>query len=205
MLDIEKQFIEGAALALFVQAWADREENTCAECGDDLDAEQHLAGDPISCRSCGCRHFSIGLGGTAVGCECPCHEEEQHQFAPRGRFSGVELMDVAPETPDYARLEAAKLLGKLESANGCSFAVIVWNAARADCGTASLGDCPEHGYRCPIDESNFGHYIAMQALGHGVSWFDDHERFEVPLRWPERATSPGDGTFIIPHIEFELE
>lgn len=34
----------------------------------------------------------------------------------------------------------------------------------------------------------FGHYLAMQALGHGVSWFDDHARFDLT----------------VPHSEFYL-
>jgi hypothetical protein len=29
--------------------------------------------------------------------------------------------------------------------------------------------------------SDFGHYLAMQSLGHGVGWFDDHEHFELKL------------------------
>jgi hypothetical protein len=30
--------------------------------------------DPISCRDCDCRNFSIGLGGNVIGCECECHD-----------------------------------------------------------------------------------------------------------------------------------
>jgi hypothetical protein len=29
----------------------------------------------------------------------------------------------------------------------------------------------------------FGHYLTMMALGHGVSWFDDHSTF--PLKVPD--------------------
>lgn len=29
--------------------------------------------DPLSCRGCDCRHFSVGLGGKSIGCECQCH------------------------------------------------------------------------------------------------------------------------------------
>ena len=28
---------------------------------------------------------------------------------------------------------------------------------------------------------SFGHYLAMMALGHGVSWFDDHSRFPLVI------------------------
>ena len=48
-------------------------------------------------------------------------------------IQGVEWTDFAPNTPDYARLEAAILLGKLEAANRAELAVIVDAARKADC------------------------------------------------------------------------
>ena len=27
----------------------------------------------------------------------------------------------------------------------------------------------------------FGHYLAMEAMGHGVSWWDTHARFKIEV------------------------
>lgn len=42
-------------------------------------------------------------------------------------------------------------------------------------------------YRNP-DPEDFGHYLAMESLGHGVSWADDHPAHD----------------FLIPRSEFDL-
>jgi len=102
------------------------------------------------------------------------HEEEKAEasdghvpWGPR-----AELMDEAPETPMCAYAEAGRLLERLEIDNKTSIYHLVKRAEEAE-GTG-------------IDVNNFGHYVAMQALGHGVSWFDDHEKFEI----------------VIPHFQF---
>lgn len=102
-------------------------------------------------------------------------------------YPGMELMDVAPVTPQYAELEAARLLGKFESANHSHLSRILFHAAVAEIDGEWCGEAQSQW----INENarEFGHYIAMQAMGHGVSWFDDHERFAI----------------IVPHFEFELE
>lgn len=40
----------------------------------------------------------------------------------------------------------------------------------------------EHGHRKEPRATDFGHYLAMQAMGHGVAWSDEHPDpgFEVP-------------------------
>ena len=174
MNDLEREFIEGAARAMFVQAWADREENTCAVCSHD------------------CRECDHALTTAATADEIAVH---LHDFESRGRFGGMELMDVAPDTPDYARFEATKLLGAFEYANpqwGRNLPSIMAAAQRADQDFHHMHDPPgvdfPYGLFSP-DVREFGHYIAMQALGHGVSWFDDHARFELK----------------VPHVEFQLE
>ena len=42
-----------------------------------------------------------------------------------------------------------------------------------------------------LDAVDFGHYLAMQSMGCGTSWFDDHAKF--PLSVP--TTECGDLTF----------
>jgi hypothetical protein len=149
--NIEREFVEGAARAMFVPAWI-------------------------------------------------AYERERGRSFP---FQNAEGM--APATPDYARLEAARLLGMLEALNGDSPAVddpnafinngVICNILRAayvaDGHPSSVHEPALSVWQRWADENarTFGHYIAMEALGHGVSWFDDHERF--PL--------------MVPMIEFELK
>lgn len=121
------------------------------------------------------------------------HEEqeiEEMEGAEQGScnlFGGRNVADLAPPTPQYALLEAARLLGKIEQANGVRLAVII-EAARKACSAAECSD--NQGRLCsaaiPFEEHQedfvreFASDIALEALGHGVSWFDDHERFELP-------------------------
>lgn len=96
---------------------------------------------------------------------------------------GTDWMDVAPATPQYAIDAANRLLGKFEERNHRSIWVLLAKAVEAD-------ELPvDHSHRDAEYVRLFGHYLAMGALGHGVSWFDDHEEF--PLEFP--------------YIEFELE
>lgn len=104
--------------------------------------------------------------------------------AARAMFE--ELTDVAPDTPDYVRLEAARLLGKLEQANGVTVTAIMHAAAVADMPEqerlAMRNDAVAAVQLNGDEARDFGHYIAMQAMGHGVSWFDDHAEFDLPTR-----------------------
>lgn len=34
---------------------------------------------------------------------------------------------------------------------------------------------------CEPDAEEFGHYFAMESIGHGVSWFDDHAVFPIEV------------------------
>ena len=87
-------------------------------------------------------------------------------------FPGEDVMDVAPPTPLSAWVAAGELIGRLEQANGVVVEVLAARAAEAD----------GNGYDVTaIDASEFGHYLAMEALGHGVSWFDNHESFKIKM------------------------
>lgn len=90
----------------------------------------------------------------------------------KGRHLRGELMDQAPRTPSKARTWAKKLLATMERLNGLPVEEMYERAA-AEGGSAS----------------DFGHYTAMQALGHGVAWSDDHPRHG----------------FTIPHAEFHMD
>jgi len=76
-----------------------------------------------------------------------------------------ELMDQAPNTPLAAKKWARKLIAAMEKMNGQKIDKIYAHAAAMP-HTSS--------WHKRATAADFGHYTAMQALGHGVSWGDDH-------------------------------
>lgn len=187
MLSTERQFIEGAARALWVTAWADREENTCRECGAEITDEN---------RDEECETYADG-------------RDHDRLYAHRGcSFSGVELTDIAPETPDYVKLEAARLLGKLETVNRLNVTAIMAAAAQAESAEAPRScDHNAEGETCKAHEQEqltdteqweFGWCVAMQAMGTGVSWTDNYAKFDLP--YPPYSSERQ--SFKVPHFEF---
>jgi hypothetical protein len=94
-------------------------------------------------------------------------EEEQDRHYP-----GQDLMDVAPETPEYAVHQAWRLCGMFEQLNGMAMICLLAAAMRAD-------GADDKRFLDDDVGREFGHYMAMEARGHGVSWFDDHEKFQI--------------------------
>lgn len=165
MKEIAMQFIVSAARVMWVDAWAREQEATCVACGRPTDSES----------PCKPASMPAHMGGF----------REHH-----GRtYPGRNPCDIAPPTPQYALLSAAILLGKLEQANGCELATIAQAAHIAD----HAGDLA--GENCSFDDfvREFASAVALEALGHGVSWFDDHEEFSLRGNW----------RFVVPRIEFE--
>lgn len=99
-------------------------------------------------------------------------EEQGRSFRPQ-----ADLMDLAPATPAVAIKEAYRLTGQLEASNAQGILTLLSKAARKD-GT-SLDEMTESS-QAEYAQS-FGHYMAMEALGHGVSWFDDHAKFAIDI------------------------
>ena len=109
-------------------------------------------------------------------------------------YPGEELMDVAPSTPRYARDFALMYAGGLGS-----LLVHLNNAAWADVLESeklTAADVPYRFKRPDLEAQvealkreeyarTFGHYLAMQAMGTGCSWFDDHARFEIDIHHVE--------------------
>jgi hypothetical protein len=99
---------------------------------------------------------------------------------------GEDWCDYAPPTPPNAYALAGELwfaLGYVRDIFGtprngpCGVYSLVEQACKAD------GLTPDE---CEaFDVEMFGHYLAMQSMGHGVSWFDDHAEFPI----------------VVPHIE----
>lgn len=126
-------------------------------------------------------------------------------------YPGSDLMDVAPETPDYARLHGAYVIGQIEASNRMPLASLFAQACKADnvdfsAGCEALGrdwdpDSKEMNEALSFEEyaRDFGHCLGMMSLGSGVSWFDDHARFEVD----DGLNPPRE--FTVPYTEFYLD
>ena len=80
---------------------------------------------------------------------------------------GEDWMDVAPETPASAIEEAGTMLRCVKGDNGAAWTKVL---AR-----------PE----VQADLDGFGHYLAMEALGHGVAWSDNHDDHGLKLPYIE--------------------
>jgi len=92
--------------------------------------------------------------------------------------AGENWSDYAPQTPPAAFALAGELWAALEAANKVSVYVLAERAEQADVEHKSkCAKCDRDGF----DAEEFGHYLAMQAMGHGVSWFDDHGDFEIEI------------------------
>jgi len=100
-----------------------------------------------------------------------------------GAGPGEDWTDVAPENPRTAYDAAAQLERLFAQANaGAAMVDLLADAMEAD-GKKSAGFAYAH---------RFGHYMAMQALDHGVSWFDDHAQFAVNFPGFEAMTGDGE-------------
>ena len=103
---------------------------------------------------------------------------DQEEEAGR-TYPGQELMAVAPETPQAAFDEAWRLVGRIEERNHTHIRALLYAACQAD-GLVQTDGLPP-GNQLASYSRDFGHYLAMQSLGHGVSWFDDHAEFPLDL------------------------
>jgi hypothetical protein len=96
-------------------------------------------------------------------------EDDGYKYGQPG--GGQDWFDFAPErTPPAAYAAAGELWASLHTLNKstapCGVISLIDQAAKAD----GVED---------IDVNDFGHYCAMAALGHGVSWFDSHKPFTL--------------------------
>lgn len=80
---------------------------------------------------------------------------------------GAEIFDYAPETPDMAYCEAYRFVGMVEHANKMNIHALMWRV---------LGEYPKD-----EEVNKLAHYLVMEAIGHGVSWMDDHDEHGIEL------------------------
>ena len=164
-------WLEGAAKAFFVTAYADYAEEGYSTDNDLTDDER---------------------------------EARAELSRPGG---GGDWYDHAPTTPPNAYALAGELWAMLEAANpgGCGVYTLAERAAKADgvkcenCDgsghimfrdSLALAGVPDEQRECgecngsgvvAIDPEHFGRDLAMQAMGTGVSWFDDHKKFPIKI------------------------
>lgn len=98
-------------------------------------------------------------------------DERAARLALPSATMGADWYDYAPTTPLNAYALAGELWASLEHENKASVYMLAERAKEAD----GLTDNEE------IDAEDFGRDLAMQAMGHGVSWFDNHERFDLKI------------------------
>ena len=106
--------------------------------------------------------------------------------AEAGRtHSQRNIAEIAPGTTDEARFHAAAYIGSFETANGMSIEAIYAQACTADKIEHSevievyRNDQCEEKPEVARHPEEFGHSLGMMALGTGVTWWDDHERFQL--------------------------
>lgn len=131
---------------------------------------------------------------------------------------------LARPVPVEVRDAAALWLGHVERANGCPLPEIVEAARKAapsecrNCGHdafhrfVSPTGCEVCGCIAPhfapeFDLSAFISALTLEALGRGVSWFEDHERFRLLDRVQPMSPSqkPYTRLFEVPPLEFEYD
>lgn len=115
-----------------------------------------------------------GIAEILWGCAWADHVEA-HRCT---NLSGCDILQVMPPIPRQAWAVAERVLGHIEQANpqwSHSWRAMFAAARRAD-------GLPDEGWS-EEEVTRFGNCLAYMAMGHGVSWFDDHEHFplSVPL------------------------
>lgn len=106
---------------------------------------------------------------------------------------GRDWMDMAPQTPEAAVMLALKLREEVEQHNSTPLEdafvlalvadlreVAGLRGPRTSVTIEKMGTAEEC---ADALADKFGHYLVMEALGHGVAWEDDHA--EMPLEVPD--------------------
>ena len=121
---------------------------------------------------------------------CSAWADAAEECGESQRLSGVEITNVAPETPIEAWCWAYRVAGAIEQANGASLHVLLGRGAMAHL-RAKGEDPASEDIRpwCEEHADRFGTCLAFMAMGSGVSWFDDFEEF--PLEVSDRMTGCG--------------
>lgn len=96
-----------------------------------------------------------------------------------GSLSGMKIEDVMPPVPMAAIVDAARLAGQIEQMNDRNIHVLLYAAASAD--AKERGGNADDLFHDDDYTQLFGECLAWQSTGNGVSWFDDHAKFDMNL------------------------
>jgi len=99
-----------------------------------------------------------------------CEQSEDCDLPTPG--PGGDWYDCTPATPPNAYALAGELWAELHRLNG-------------EAGVYSLSLRAEAADGKPVDPEEFGRDLAMQWMGTGVSWFDDHAKFPIKIGYTE--------------------
>lgn len=84
------------------------------------------------------------------------------------KLAGRDVYDFMPPIPGLAHVLAARVVALAEHRGGGNIHALYAKAKREPL-TLS--------WHKPASEDRFGECLAYMALGHGVSWYDDHPEF----------------------------
>ena len=100
-------------------------------------------------------------------------------------LSGCDITEVMPKIPKQVAGMCQRIAGHIEQANGSCLIMLLYKAAQVD------GKFPENHSEDPnfngwdyIDSDyaeRFGNCLMYGSQGAGVSWFDDHEQFDLKI------------------------
>lgn len=129
-------------------------------------------------------HDAEILAGIPSGVWADYWATEQEEKG-RSFGGGVNLIDVAPNPPKWAKDWAKRVADKIVELNNNKSLEQIYEMAK------------KIGYK--NDKEHFGYDLGMQTVGHGVSWTDD-----VPFqRLDELRKKTGrEDLFAIPSIDF---
>lgn len=156
------------------------QDGRCNECGDAFKNEsrmiqeddEHAPSDKDTIREAIARAFFVSNYADAYD---------------RAKEDGIDVdeLDHAGSGQDWfdedAYEYADKFIADLERVNGKSLEELFYQALDRD--QLTVGQAPKY----PFDslEEEFGHYLAMEAMGHGVEWSDDHSDHGIDVPYAE--------------------
>ncbi len=108
---------------------------------------------------------------------------DEHPKAQPRAGGGQDWMEHSPPTPPFARKLGVSLIDAIERKNGSDIETIYKRVAAM----------PGKHYREPTPDQ-FGHYLAMEVLGHGVGWSDDHPDHGLKLPRAECYVCDNEGS-----------
>ena len=94
--------------------------------------------------------------------------DKMDELGVGGHMSGMEITEIMPKVPPEAIALGQKIAQQIEQANSISLDNFI-----------PPGFSSEDWYSS--DAEKLGWYLAMQSMGHGVSWADDHEDHGLKL------------------------